>query len=99
MPARELASLIGKIISMSLALGPVTRMMTRKLYAVLNSRVAWCHKLTLSSDASQEIDFWISEIKNFNGSIFGLSRQQSESHTQMPVLRDMVAIWLNMETW
>ena len=66
-PARELASLIGKIISMSLALGPVTRMMTRKLYAVLNSRVAWCHKLTLSSDASQEIDFWISKIKHFNG--------------------------------
>ena len=38
--ARKLASLIGKIIFMSLALGPVTRLMTRNLYAVLNCRLA-----------------------------------------------------------
>ena len=49
-PARKLASLIGKIISMSLALGPVARLMTRNLYAVLNCRLAWCHKLTLSNE-------------------------------------------------
>ena len=66
-PARELASVIGKIISMSLALGPVTRLMTRNLYAVLNCRLAWCHRLTLSGEAHQEIDFWLSEITNFNG--------------------------------
>ena len=35
-PARQLASVIGKIMSMSLALGPVTRLMTRNLYFVLN---------------------------------------------------------------
>lgn len=29
MPARMLASLIGRIVSMSLALGPVTRLMTQ----------------------------------------------------------------------
>ena len=38
MPARALANLIGKIIAMSLALGPVTRLTTRSLYAVLNCR-------------------------------------------------------------
>ena len=36
--ARELASIIGKIIAMSLALGPVSRLMTRRMYALLNSR-------------------------------------------------------------
>ena len=36
--ARYLASLLGKIISMSLAFGPVTRFMTRSLYSVLGSR-------------------------------------------------------------
>ena len=66
-PARELASLIGKIISMSLALGPITRLMTRNLYAVLNCRLAWCHRLTLSGEATQELDFWLSKITNFNG--------------------------------
>ena len=44
-PVHFLASLIGKIMSMSLALGPVTRLMTRSLYGVLNSRVAWCQNL------------------------------------------------------
>ena len=38
MPARKLASLIGKIISMSLALHPVTRLMSHNLYATMNNR-------------------------------------------------------------
>ena len=38
--AQALASLISKIISMSMAIGPVTRLMTRNLYAMLNSRQA-----------------------------------------------------------
>ena len=37
-PARKLASAIGKLISMSIALGPVAHLMTRSLYAVLNAR-------------------------------------------------------------
>ena len=41
-PARSLASLIGKIMSISLALGPVTRLMTCSLYVTLNSKAAWC---------------------------------------------------------
>ena len=39
MLAGKLASLIGRIMSMSLALGPVTRLMTCSLYATLNSKV------------------------------------------------------------
>ena len=35
--AKALASLIGKIIAMSIALGPVARLMTRELYALLNT--------------------------------------------------------------
>ena len=37
-PARQLVSVVGKIMSMSLALGPVMRLMTRSLYFVLNQR-------------------------------------------------------------
>ena len=64
---RFLASLIGKIMSMSLALGPVTWLMTRSLYAVLNSKPAWCQKLVLTPEALMEVRFWVGEMENFNG--------------------------------
>ena len=35
---RALASLTGRIIAMSMALGPVASLMTRGLYALLNTR-------------------------------------------------------------
>ena len=67
MQARLLASLIGKIMSMSLALGPVTRLMTRSLYAALNSKSAWCQKLTMTPAALGELTFWFNEVSKFNG--------------------------------
>ena len=45
--ARQLASVVGRIISMGLSVGPVSRLMTRSLYAVLESRRAWCELLSL----------------------------------------------------
>ena len=35
--ARSLASIVGQIISMSLAIGPVSRLRTRALYSVINN--------------------------------------------------------------
>ena len=64
--ARQLASLIGTIIAMSIALGPDTRLMTRNLYAVLNDHVSWCQKLTLSKEVTDEIQFWLEELSHFN---------------------------------
>jgi len=65
--ARQLASLIRTIISMSLALGPVTCLMTHNLYAVLNDRTSWYQKLALSTEASDEVQFWLDKITHFNG--------------------------------
>ena len=56
--ARKIACIIGHIIAMGLAIGPVSRFMTRSLYAVLESRHAWCESLCLSSEAWKEIAFW-----------------------------------------
>ena len=39
--AKQIASITGSIISMSLALGSVSKLMTRSLFAVLNSRISW----------------------------------------------------------
>ena len=67
-PACMLASVIGKIVAMSLALGPVTRMMTRSMYGVLNAKQSWCQCLLLSPEAKQELNFWLDQLSNFNGS-------------------------------
>ena len=67
MPARKLVSLIGKIMSMSLALGPIAQLMTYSLYATLNNRVAWCQKLLLTPEALEELKFWFNEVTKCNG--------------------------------
>ena len=64
--ARNLASIIGKLISMSLVVGPVARLMTRSLYAVLITRQYWCQSLPVSHEARQ-IQFWLDNLDNVNG--------------------------------
>ena len=64
--ARFIASLVGKIISMSLALGSVARFMTRALYALLLTRQAWCDRLPLTSEAREELKFWSESLKEYN---------------------------------
>ena len=66
-PAKVLAGVVGRIISMSLALGPVTRLMTCSLYTILNSRGSWCMLLQLSDEAKQELEFWLAQVKQLNG--------------------------------
>ena len=66
-PATALASVIGKIMSMSLALGPLAHMMTRSMYAVLNASSSWCHQVLLTSEVLEELTFWLDNINNFNG--------------------------------
>ena len=65
-PARELASLTGTLMSMSLAIGPVSRLMTRAMYALIKSRVYWCDRLKLTEAVKNEIEFWLSGVKGFS---------------------------------
>ena len=64
--AKTVASLIGKIVSMSLALGPGARFRTRALYALLESRQAWCDVLLVTQDAEEELRFWAECFDQFN---------------------------------
>ena len=66
MEARCLASVIGKIISMGLALGPVSRFKTRSMYALLMTRLAWCSILPLSAEARAEMEFWYASVNETN---------------------------------
>ena len=86
---------------MSLALGLVSRLMTRGLYSVLNTlllctlgRTLWYQMLSLTKEALEKIDFTISQ---FNGqNIYGPNHQHSSWFTQMPVLQTLEGIQWNM---
>ena len=60
--ARQLANIIGKIISMSLAIGPISRLMTRSMYAMLNQRDYWYQVLVMTEEAREEVNFWVRQI-------------------------------------
>ncbi|KAL5463210.1 hypothetical protein EMCRGX_G032089 [Ephydatia muelleri] len=64
--AKQIASIVGRIISMGIALGPVSRFMTRNLYAVLESRYAWCDVLEVSPQARAELEFWVDCLHCYN---------------------------------
>ena len=51
-------TLVGKIISMGLAIGPVSRFMTRSVYSLLETRDTWYDLLEISADAHRELEFW-----------------------------------------
>ena len=55
---RCLASAVGQIISMSLAVGPVTCLRTRALYATIIRCHSWADRLPLSAEAWEELQFW-----------------------------------------
>ena len=64
--AHFLASIVGKIIALSLAVGPVTRFMTRSLYSMLNQRQCWSDLLQLTVEATVELQFWELSLQGYN---------------------------------
>ena len=65
--ARGLASITGQIISMSCAVGNVTRLLTRSCYAAIEQRTSWDQLLFVSSEIRNELSFWQSNIDSING--------------------------------
>jgi len=87
--AQQLASVIGKIISMSLAIGPVAHLMTRSMYALLNTQQYWCRTLTLSPEVIRELSFWQSQISGIDGWEIWQSPSAVSRCTQKPVTQAM----------
>ena len=57
-PARKVASLVGTVISMRLAWGPVTQLYTRHLYALVNAVLSLNCWVAVSEEAASELLFW-----------------------------------------
>ena len=78
-PVRKLASVCGKIISLGNCVGNVSRLMTRNLFAVINSTPTWNACVHLSSEALSELNFWKSNVPSLNGiPIWPLVRKPSK---------------------
>ena len=65
--AKPLAIILGKINSMPLDLGPVTRLMRRSLYSLVNSCCYWCEALVITKEAQEELLFWVNHLVKFDG--------------------------------
>lgn len=61
------ASIVGCIISLSICCGSVTRIMSRYLHFVVNSRGNWNSLVVLDGPAQRELLFWRSNLKSLNG--------------------------------
>ena len=96
--AKQIASIVGKIISMGIALGPVSRFMTRNLYAMLESRYAWCDVLEVSPHGRMELELTACIITTNNQ--YGIALQLLEWCTQMQVIQGMVdTLWSMVFMW
>ena len=53
-----LAAVVGQIISLTPCVGDVARIMTRSLYAVVNTKMSWNSTVELSKEAYAELMVW-----------------------------------------
>ncbi|KXZ57056.1 hypothetical protein GPECTOR_5000g1283 [Gonium pectorale] len=65
--ARALASVKGQLLSMSWAFGPWSRLRTRGLGQLIETRRSWSTHLALSKDARADLRFWLAYFDHFNG--------------------------------
>ena len=68
-PVRHLAKLTGSLSSMWLALGCIVRLQTRALHCLISSAsmFSWQSLVTLSAEASKELEFWHTNFDHFHG--------------------------------
>ena len=64
---RELARIAGSIISVALAVGPISRLLTRQMYFAIETRSAWDNTIHFSHSLLLEFKFWFCNIDCFNG--------------------------------
>ena len=76
--AKQIASLVGNIMSISIFLGPVAQLMTRSLYTLLDGRHSWYERLQVSSEAAKNSSFGSSAFQISMARISGIALQPCE---------------------
>ena len=63
---RDLASVVGQVISLTPWVGSVARIMTRSLYAAANQKLSWSSVVVLNTEACDELAYWSENIDSLN---------------------------------
>ena len=65
---RQLAKIAGSIISLTLGVGSISRLLTRQMYYTVASRSAgWDQSIVLSPAVLEEVRFWLTNLDALNG--------------------------------
>lgn len=64
--ARDIARVIGHIISMHTVVSKLARLRTRYLYAMVNARSSWFSRIPWTSAALDELSFWVNMVDELN---------------------------------
>ena len=65
--ARKISRVAGQIISMGPGLGPISRLLTRKMYAFIDAAPSWDNFIVTDREVKDELRFWVSNINEANG--------------------------------
>ena len=79
-PTNQIPSVIDKVISMSTALSPVARLLTRSLYSLLNSHHLWFETCV----SHQKL------VRNFNSGIKRITTYRSQNIWKSPSTMQVV---------
>ena len=63
---KDLASVVGQVISLTHCVGGVARIMTRSMYAVVNQKLSWNSEVKLTDEACDELAFWDENVDSLN---------------------------------
>ena len=66
LPARQLASVTGSIISNLFVFGNVCKLMTKSLHRALDRREVWESRVDLDPCARKELEFWKNNVSHLN---------------------------------
>jgi len=66
--ARQISKIAGRIISMQIAIGPLTRLFTRQMYLFIENRMSWDSYSLITNNLKTEIEFWLRNLEKHNGS-------------------------------
>ena len=65
---RQVARIAGKLVSLELALGPLTHLLTRQMYSFIGVDPVWDLKRPFGLEVRQEFVFWVSNLPRLDGS-------------------------------
>ena len=67
---KEIASIVGQIISMASSCQNVSQIMMRYLHHIINSRSLWNSVVFVHDQGIEELDFWRGNLRVLNGVLF-----------------------------